>query len=455
MKRDLAAISADIKSGKGPQLLLVFGDDFQVQEACKALVSLLVPEERRGFNLERLDGRAAAWDRIEAALMTPPFLPGKKLVWVENTPDFFSREQKGELGEKILQLWHDGQRDEAGKLLMDLLAVEGWTQERWEELQPASSGSILELLDAEEPDARGAAEALLVYCKSRGMVLNAGKGAEEHPLFELLDRGIPEWGFLLLTALQVDRRTRLYKRFDDLAAALYLGLERDRSGRVSRESLREFINGRLRQAGKTVEPQAREMMLARAGDELRGLQQELDKLLLYVGERPSIGAQDVAMIFADQGEGWVFDLTRAIGERDAVAALAQLARLMAQGDHPLKLLGALAAEVRKLLAARQLIDGELRGAWKRGMSYQQFQQSVLQQGVPLITRNPYADYMSFQRADHFALAELRSYMEGVFEADLRLKSSGSQPRLVMEKLILGMCLGPRKGRGPRDDRAGI
>jgi DNA polymerase-3 subunit delta len=133
----------------------------------------------------------------------------------------------------------------------------------------------------------------------------------------LLDEGLPDWDFLLLTAVQVDRRTRLYKRFEEIGAALCLDLERDRSGRISRESLLEFVNQRLSQSGKTVEPQAREMIVARAGDELRALQQELDKLILFVGERAAIRAQDVEAIFADHGEGWIFDLTRAIGERDA------------------------------------------------------------------------------------------------------------------------------------------
>jgi len=106
----------------------------------------------------------------------------------------------------------------------------------------------------------------------------------------------------------------------------------------------------------------------------------------------------------------------------------------------LRLLATLAGEIRKLLAARQLIEGELRAVWKRGMSYPQFQQRVLQQGAPVLTRNPYADYMCFERADHFTVSELHSYMEGIFDADLRLKSSGSDPRLVMERLVLGMCL---------------
>jgi len=454
VKRDLTTILGELKRGQGPKLLLIFGDGLQVQEACEALVDFLVPGDQRGFNLERLDGRAAPWDQIEASLMTPPFFPGKKVVWVENVPYFFSREPKGEQGEKVLQLWLGGQRDEASKLLVDLLAVEGWTEERWERLEPESCGPLLELLDAAEPDARGAVEALVAYCKGRGMVLAANSGGEEQRLLELLDRDLPEWDFFLLTAVQVDRRTRPYKRLEEVGAVLNLGLERDRYGKVSRESLLEFVNQRLRQAGKSLEPQAREMIFARAGDELRALQQELDKLLLYVGERSSIRAQDVEMIVADQGEGWIFDLTRALAERDAVAALSQLARLMSRGEHPLKLLGTIAGEARRLLSARQLIDGELRAVWRRGMTYQQFQQSVLPQGAPLITRSPYADYMCFQRAEHFSVPELRAYMDDIFDADLRLKSSGSQPRLVMEKLIFSMCLGSRKAKALREAGAG-
>jgi DNA polymerase III delta subunit len=54
--------------------------------------------------------------------------------------------------------------------------------------------------------------------------------------------------------------------------------------------------------------------------------------------------------------------------------------------------------------------------------------------------------MCFQRAERFSLADLRSYMEGLFDADFRLKSSGGQPSLVMEKLILSMCLGGQRNR---------
>src|SRR5262245_42492666 len=121
VKRELSTFISQLKSGKAPGLLLLFGDDLQVQETTKAVLDLLVPEDQRDFNFERFDGRSATWDQIEASLMTPPFLPGKKLICVENAPYFFSREQKGELGEKILELWREGKKDDALKLMGDVL----------------------------------------------------------------------------------------------------------------------------------------------------------------------------------------------------------------------------------------------------------------------------------------------------------------------------------------------
>ena len=450
MKRDLKGVLTDLSAGRGPQVLLVFGDDLQVAESCRAILDRLVPAQQRGFNYERFDGRSANWEQIELSLMTPPFFPGKKLLWVDSAPYFYAREQSGALGEKVLDLWRDGKREDAAKVLLDLLVVEGWSQERWEGLDSATAKPLLTLLGAEGGEDQDEAMALLGYCKGRQMDLAKRKDAEGHRLGALLDQGIPEWGFLLLTAMQVDRRTRLFKRFEELGAVLYVALERDRSGKIARESLLDFVGQRVRQAGKNLDLQAREMILARAGDELRGLEQELEKLLLFVGDRATIRADDVDLIVADRSGGWIFDLTRALGERDAAAALGQLACLIAQGEHPLKILGTVSAEVRRLLFARQLLAGDLAKVWRRGMTYPQFQQSVLKQGASPLGRNPYGDYMCFQRAERFSLSELSSFMQRLFEADLRLKSSASQPRLILERLFLEMCLGSRRGGSLRE-----
>ena len=439
MKQELEAVLAEIRKGEEPSLLLLHGDDYQVHAASKALLDLLVPPERRAFNLEQFDGRVAPWDEIEAALMTPPFLPGTKTVLVENAPYFLSREHKGEVGARVLQLWGEGKKDEAAKLFLDLLIVEGWTQERWERSQDSTSGAELaELLGGDGRELKEEVEGLLLFCRNSGMELSQRRGGEGHRLMELLEQGLPPWDVLLITA-NVDRRTRLYKRFEEKGSVLDLSIGREKSGRMSREALAEFLDQRLKEGGKKIEAQARGMILARAGAELWAVHQELEKLFLYVGEEPWIKVKDVEEVFSDQGEGWVFDLTKALAARDSVAALSHLLRLLSQGHHPLALLEPIASEVRRLMAARQLIEGELREKWKAGMSYPQFQKSMLHDGAAPLPGNPYFVYMSFKSADNFTLKELVRYLGLLYQTDVRLKSTGHPPRMVMERLILEMC----------------
>ena len=439
MKQELEAVLAEIRKGEEPSLLLLHGDDYQVHAASKALLDLLVPPERRAFNLEQFDGRVAPWDEIEAALMTPPFLPGTKTVLVENAPYFLSREHKGEVGARVLQLWGEGKKDEAAKLFLDLLIVEGWTQERWERSQDSTSGAELaELLGGDGRELKEEVEGLLLFCRNSGMELSQRRGGEGHRLMEFLEQGLPPWDVLLITA-NVDRRTRLYKRFEEKGSVLDLSIGREKSGRMSREALAEFLDQRLKEGGKKIEAQARGMILARAGAELWAVHQELEKLFLYVGEEPWIKVKDVEEAFSDQGEGWVFDLTKALAERDSVAALSHLLRLLSQGHHPLALLAPIASEVRRLMAARQLIEGELRERWKAGMSYPQFQKSMLHDGAAPLPGNPYFVYMSFKSADNFTLKELVRYLSLLYQTDVRLKSTGHPPRMVMERLILEMC----------------
>jgi len=437
MKRDLEGLLSEIRREKGPASLLVHGDDFRVHEATKAILDLLVPPANRAFNLERFDGRSVPWGEIEAALKTPPLFPGKKVVFVESAPYFLARAHKGELGKRVLELWGEGGKDEAARLFLDLLVLEGWTQERWDDLAVAE---VVELFDSEEIDEIGD---LLQFCRSQGLELDRRAGSRGPRLLELLEEGLPPWAFLLITSDHVERRSRAYKALEEKGGTLDLTLERDRRGRISPEKLTEYLNRRLRESGKKIEPEARAMILERAGVELWAFHQELEKLLLYIGEEPWVRVRDVEDVFLDRGEGWVFDLTKAVAERDALRALSFLGRLLSQGEPPLKLLGTLASEVRRLLVARHLIEGEMRGRWSGEMSYPEFQRRVLREGSPLVSRSPYGDYMSFRNAERFTAPELLRCLERIHKADRRLKSSGSTPRLVLERLVLEMCRGDR------------
>ena len=265
------------------------------------------------------------------------------------------------------------------------------------------------------------------------------KAEEPDRIVQLLERGLPHGARLMLLAPQVDKRGRAYKQLSRQGCVLDLSVERDRSGRIRRESLAAFLDQHLRRARKRIETEAREMVLSRCGNELWSVHQEIEKLILYAGDADTVVAADVEEIFADQSENWVFDLTDALGQRDALRALGFLRRLMAGGEYPLMMLGAIASHVRRLLSARQLLDRELAAVWRRHMSYAEFQAKVPPDTEGLPTKSPYANYLTLQRAERFTLPELMTFLRLLQDTDTRLKSSGHQPQAVMERLILEMC----------------
>lgn len=436
MKLTVEAILADIRNGVAHPLLLLHGDDFKVRSGAQALVDALVPEENRAFNLERFDGRSAPWDQIEAALMTAPFFSGVKAVWIESAPYFASAENKGEIVEKILGLWNDGKKDDAARALLELLSLEGWTEERWQRAEPRAEAAEVAAIIGD--GGRDLAEAILLHARAQNLEIRRGRG-ETDRLMDLLESGPPPWGALLLTADHVDRRTRLYKRFAEKGAALDLAVERDRTGKIDAMTLAQFLDRRAAESDKRIEPRAREMMLARAGTQLWSFHQEVEKLLLYVGAAPVIRAEDVDAVVIDQGEGWIFDLTDALIARSALAALDQVTRLMTGGRHPLELVATIGSSIRRLLIARQFIDQETRRA-KRRMSPDELARNVPEATARMLSKSSSgAVYRAIANAQKFTTKELARDLELVYETDFRLKSSNHSPRITMERLILGLC----------------
>jgi DNA polymerase III subunit delta len=442
MKHGIDNLLVQLREGNELSCLLLHGDDFQVHEAMKSILDLVAPAEQRSLILERFDGRTTRWVEIEASLMTPPLFAAKKTVLLEDVPYFLSREHKADLRERVVKLWREGKEEEAARQFLDLLLSIGWTQETWEQLgTPLRAHELEDLFGNDGEELRDEAEALVAFCRARGWAPTQQGSGEGQRLMELLEHGLPPWALLLMTAAQVDRRSRLYKRFADKGAALDLAVAKEKNGRISRETLRDFLRRQLEEANKKIEAEAHELILARAGDELWSVHNEVEKLLLYVGDAPTIRARDVTEVFLDLGEGYIFDLTKAIAERDARAALEHLERLLSQGDHPLRLLAVIASNVRRILAARQLIETDFRQSWRPEMSLEQFQRSVLKQGPALLTRSPYGDYQTFKSADRFTTGGLVGILERIYEADVRLKSSSHPPRLVLERLVLEMCRG--------------
>ena len=83
------------------------------------------------------------------------------------------------------------------------------------------------------------------------------------------------------------------------------------------------------------------------GADLTRLDGEIEKLVLYVGERGEISSADISAVAVASGGYKPFALTNAIGRRETRKALEILAAMLTSRGEEIKTLGMLAWHVRK------------------------------------------------------------------------------------------------------------
>ena len=121
--------------------------------------------------------------------------------------------------------------------------------------------------------------------------------------------------------------------------------------------MRETLQG----WGQTIEPPALQLLLTRAGTELRRLQIEVDKLSLLIGDRGVIRVADVELLTPKLAEESVFRLADAVAARNGALALAVLRELMeGQLESPYRIFPLIIRQFRLIWQTKVLLDA----GWK-------------------------------------------------------------------------------------------
>jgi DNA polymerase-3 subunit delta len=95
-----------------------------------------------------------------------------------------------------------------------------------------------------------------------------------------------------------------------------------------------WIETLARERGFALEPKAVQMLAEYVGSALASVGAELDKLATYVGDREIITAEDIVQASGQTRDFNVFELQRAIGERQIDRALHITERLLQQSSNP-------------------------------------------------------------------------------------------------------------------------
>lgn len=439
------AVIAAARAGKSKPVTLIYGEHSLVADVSDAVISALVPAEKRSVNLEVYDGRATPLVSVLDSLRMAGLFGGAKLVWVRELPMLAAGEKRADVVAAILKAVADERLESGAGRLLSLLAAAGWTQEdfdqkRLSEMPKKALGQAFgEDLATEDLTAL---ENLQEWMRSRAMKIAAAADASEE-LLAVLDSGLSPGVTLLLTASNVDARKRVVKRLREVGDVVELSVQRERTGALTAESAGAVIDRVLAARGKKLAPAARESLQRRAGADPGALANEVEKVCLYVGEAPVIGREDVAAVVRDLGGAWIFDFTEALAKRETARAVLLLRGLLAAGDHPLRLLATLHSHVRLLLVLRDCLDGPWRGKWKPGTRTEAFAGLVEllddSEQAMLKGMHPYRLSLNTGYAARMKRETLRWALGQLAELDVRFKSSRGDPALLLETFVIDLC----------------
>jgi DNA polymerase-3 subunit delta len=200
---------------------------------------------------------------------------------------------------------------------------------------------------------------------------------------------------VVFVASDVDRTRRLYKSLQKQATIVECwGLRGGRDVRVDLRQVARTAEALVKQAvtdaGQQIDAAAARLIAERAGTDIATLRGDVERLLLFAAGKKKIDLKDVQEIVsaATAQDDWA--VTTAIQRGDTAEALRQVGLALESGAVPYMILGQLGWFVREKLV---LTDAR---------------------------RVPAA-------------------VDALFRTDLDLKSSGGDPRVLLERLVVELC----------------
>jgi len=242
-----------------------------------------------------------------------------------------------------------------------------------------------------------------------------GQTADLEPLMEYFSNPNPST-CLLLIAESVHRGRKLYKALERAGEILEFCAPKRPQEWLA------WVLSELKTRGKSMDTQVASQFIEWAGHQTGVLSQELDKLVVFVGERPKITMEEVKIITTRTIEASIFDLLDAVAVRSSAKAIQTLREVLRE-EHPLKVLTLMVRQVRLLLGCDALR--------KRGGNMAEVP-SVL--GI-----KPYEGQKVWQQSLRLSTKQLSKGLSECLNTDVALKSGGGDPGFLLEMMIVRFC----------------
>ncbi|MEQ6099985.1 DNA polymerase III subunit delta [Staphylococcus saccharolyticus] len=189
---------------------------------------------------------------------------------------------------------------------------------------------------------------------------------------------------------------------------------------MSEEEIKKWIQQKLHENFKDIKRDAIDLFVELTGINFNIVLQELDKLILFIGDRSIINKADVNLIINRSLEQNVFLLTEYIQKGEKEQAIKLVNDLITMKEEPIKLLALITSNYRLYYQSKILSQ--------KGYSGQQIAKTV--------NAHPYRVKLALNQARHYELDSLLNIINSCAETDYKLKSSYMDKQLILDLFIL-------------------
>ena len=186
-----------------------------------------------------------------------------------------------------------------------------------------------------------------------------------------------------------------------------------------------WISKRIDKLGRTVTAEACVLIQSHVGRSLREIQNEIDKLLTYIGEKQTIEAEDVTAVVGMSRRYNIFELQKTIGSRDLARSLDILEHILNAGESPVGIIVMLTKYFQKLWMIWDLIERKIsREDLIKALHLSPRQMAFLDEEIRI--------------ARSFPGKAIERCFAALIESDEKLKSSDMDEKLLMTLLLYNL-----------------
>lgn len=253
------------------------------------------------------------------------------------------------------------------------------------------------------------------FFAERRIILLEDTGFFKNKCEELADymKSLPDYLVLVFSESEVDKRSRMYK-------AVKSGGRVTEFAKQDEKTLMRWAAGILGKEGRKITQRDMELFLTKTGTDMGNIRMELEKLITYTEGQDIVSAEDIEAVCVTQTTNKIFDMVRAVTEKNQKRALELYYDLLTLKEPPMRILFLLAKQFRQLLLTKKM-SGE-------GASQNEIATRL---GVPsFVVRNISAC------ARPYTVEELERAVEDFVDAEEAVKTGRLGDVLSVELLIV-------------------